>query len=438
MNMYERFQSEVGTERLERRAIEHVGETSETIKEQLAEELVARHNRKIFHGPDHTLPMEGDNLNSVVGGVRTLSHLLKESFKESLPTDGTVELVADGMEAGAVAHDVVIELKGVTEIPGTGLAGMIQRKRGWIEGGNEWESYRLFRRAYIAEYVGAEEQLSPEEEDMIHSILTDENAPEYDADYTRYMIAAERTVAGTDPDAMNFGASFDPKYVETFSEGVKRLVRGPAWTEENPTYAGFMIDSTKTAHSLEGLLASTADLGAVSDPERFIATGNAEFWELEYGIARDCTRFLEDENAIGSARLGDIARSMMAWRKTQVGVALGQKIRMEEKYTKENITDLFEVTFGNTPDEGEVEEFISGVKEAFKGADTSVEASAALYEEFGDRYGSLTSTLTGELTSEQRALFREAIGVMGGEVSILKNYVAHVDEELENLTLNQN
>ncbi|HEY0964525.1 MAG TPA: hypothetical protein VGE31_01885 [Candidatus Paceibacterota bacterium] len=424
--MHERFQGETGVEVMESSEAVHVVETSELIKADLMEELLARHSSKIFHEPAHTVPTGREDFTSVVGGVRTLSGILKESFPRSLPKTDSVALTLAGMEAGAFAHDVIIEINGVTE------NGAVVRRRGWEPGGNERESFRYLRRHYLEKYIGSEDELSPEEEELLHSLLTDENGPEYDPLYQRYMEAAERTVEATEPDKFQFAYEVDADlYLSQYSEEVKEALRASNWTKEHPQYCCMMIDSSKTAIALESLLGSTADLGAVSDPEVFARTGNAEFWESQYGIAKDCAQFLNDPNSLEPFRVSAIAESMQGWRKSQVGVALGQHIRLTKNYTPENITTLFETTFGVSPDPDEVDQFIARVQESMQGAEESVRECARIYKEFTQRFGSLIERDAVPLTDEEKALFTEAIAYMNGDEAVLTNYVSHVDEELK-------
>lgn len=429
MNMFERFEQPSATENSERKeAIAHVFETSERVNDVLSEELVVRHSNKIFHDPTHTLGnnSETPDLTYVRGGVLVLTDLVKQSFEKSLKgRDSEVELMVKGMEAGAVAHDVVIELNGVAP------NGVIMRRRGWAEGGNERESFHHLRRRFLKEYIGAEEELTLPEEEMIHGILTDEDAPEFDPEYKRYMDAAERMIAGTEPDVFNFGYELDEeKYVSEYPEDVQRLLRSPNWTEEKPQYFGVMIDSTKTALSLESLLGSTADLGAFTDPEVFARTGNAEFWELQYGVSKECAEFLKNPNSMEPVRVSSITEQMQVWRQTQVRVAVAQRARLEEHYTKENITTLFENTFGETPDEDEVDRFITEVKAVAATAEETVLACARIHNEFTERFGGLIDRDEGPLTDEEKALFAEAIEFMDADERLLSHYVRHVDEEL--------
>jgi hypothetical protein len=428
MNMSERFNPDTSVEILQSNEQLHVNQTHERVNEQMSAELHKRHGRKIFHDPSHSLG-DGETLDltSVRGGVLQLSELLKESFPKSLKgKEDMLATVSKGMEAGAVAHDAIIEIDGVTP------NGMIQRRRGWGEGGNERESFLMLRREFLRSYLGSEEELTPAEEEMAHTILTDKESADYDETYTRYMEAAERVVAGTEPDGMNFGYVIDTdKYFSEYSEKILECLKSPKWTPENPEYTCMMIDSTKADTSLEGLLGSTSDLGAVSNPEVFARTGNAEFWELQYGISKECAEFLKNPDSLPATRVSTIVHAMKGWRRTQVGVAFGQKIRLEEKYNSENIEALFEATFQTQPREEEVEDFIEGVKTAMSGAEQSIQVSADIYADFTERFSPLLDLPDGPLTEESKALFAEAIAYMNADEEMLSDYVAHVDEELE-------
>ena len=412
----------------------HFNETHERVHEFLVDELHKRNSRKIYHDPRHSLG-DGERLDviSVKGMVLELGAILKRSFPSSLSPefgiDATqLEMTLQGMEAGAIAHDVIIEIDGIAE------NGTVKRRRGWSEGGNERESFRLLRREFLKQYLGADDDFTPEEEELVNSLLTDETGPEFDAAYKRYIEAAERTICGTDPDGLQFFYEIDPhKHLRNFEEGVWECLKTQNWTEENPQYACVIIDSTKTQLSLEGLLGSTADLGAVSNPRVFVETGSAEFWEWQYAISKDSATFLGDQNSLEPSRVAAIVEAMQGWRRTQVGVALGQKIRIEEKYTPENISRLFEITFGHKPEEAEVNDFIEQVKEAMAGADESVIECARIYSEFTERFRSLIERDTGPLTDEEKALFTESIQYMNTDKEQLSQYVAHVEEELAKL-----
>lgn len=432
--MREQFGNTPNVEKIKSQELIHVANSNEKVNELMVEALKERHGRKIFHDPQHTLG-DGETLDltSVRGGIVHLSAFLKESFPQSLRgKEGTLALMEKAMEAGVIAHDVVIEIDGVNK------DGMIQRRRGWKDGGNERESFKLLRKEFLQAYAGdGLDKFTPQEEEMLHSILTDENAPEFDAAYTQYMESAERVVGGTEPDAMNFWYPVDYEtYLSDYPSEVLDCLKAIKWTEENPEFNCFSIDSTKTQTSLEGLLGSTADLGAVSNPEFFAQSGNAEFWELQYAMAKDCAAFLKNNDALSDSRVAIITHAMRGWRRTQVGVAVGQKVRLEEKYTPENISQLFGINFGTVPYEGEVETFIGNIKESFSEIDRSVTLCADIYTEFSERFEPLLNLEPGPLSDENKALFVEAIQYMNADETLLANYVAHVDEELEKLKEN--
>jgi hypothetical protein len=393
--------------------LERFTRAHELVAEIINEELQQRHKDKTYHNPEHTLGIEGATQpDGVVPSVSYLSGLLRTHFADSLALD-TAEgeesfvVVERALEAGARVHDIIIELDGVTE------AGMVIRRRGWQEGGNERESYLRYRQLFIETYL-EETELSPESVEYHHQALLVE-----DTEYGRYMQSVEHTVAGTDPDATAFGVEVPASYVQSASPQV-----AAALLDSMGVARYLRLDSTKTNQSLESLLASTADLMSASYPERYFVTGNGEFFELHVGIAKDCEHFLS-EGGINRDRAKTILASMQGWRKVQVGFAVGQKIRLDKNYTIENITRLFAETFNVTPEVREVRAFIESVLPMGKLMLVSAEESAQRLEEFVSNFKIPNGKH--DLTATEQDLFRRAIEAMGGEQSVLARYVSHVE-----------
>lgn len=412
------------SENFENPRFERLRKAHEVVVESLNQELYKQHSDKLYHDPSHTVGDEKrPGTEGVVTVLRYFSSALKSSFSESLQlgdreNEERAALVTKGMYAGMMAHDLVIELDGITG------GGMIMRRRGWKEGGNEYESYLNLRRLFLEAYTG--EKVTEENQNDLHKdlLLSDDV-------YSQYITSAEQIIAGTDPDLMNFTFPVDPQILESYSDEVKKALLRNDSTKEAPQYALMSIDSSKTEQSLEALLGSTSDLASAVSPERFLETGNAEFWELNYSACKDCAAFLSSPDTLSRTRALELVAQMRGWRKLQPGVALGQRLRLEKNFTVENISTLFEKTFGITPKVEEVEFFIKQVVHFIPKIDESIELTAKRFSEFCELFDEAISKEGGPTLreSEQEDL-RRAIYFMGGEGERLQKYVSHVDQAL--------
>lgn len=392
-------------------ALERLTEVYQYLEDSLNEELMGRHRHKPYHSPEHTLrEPEG-----VVPGVQALLGLLETHMSESLELQSRsgeeqFSVICQGVEAGARAHDVVIEIEGVS------ASGQVIRSRGWKEGGNEYESYIFYRQKFIEKYADIAD-VSPEDAKTMHGELM-----ESDAYYNQYMTAVEETIRGTDPDAIGMPlvpedvlATLPPEVAESLKNqsGEAKYLR---------------LDSTKTKDSLQALISSTADLLAAAHPERFSQTGNGEFWELNVLVSERCADFVTSPGTLSRTQAREVISAMRNWRQIQIGVALGQKIRLAENFSVKNISDLFGKTFGREPDINEVTAFVASVLEYQKGIDISIQQSQKQLEYFQTHFA-LADSEDGVLSEDENTLVQNAIVFMGGEDFSLKQYVAEVKEQ---------
>lgn len=404
MNTYEQFKREPGNERLlspEAVAIEEASEKTRAVLETLLHE---RHEDKLYHDPLHSISETEQDFSSVTERVKMLSDLMRGSFENAIadaPQDHDAKMLFfRALEDGARAHDTVINVRVLD-------SGMIERVRGWQAGGNERESFEEFKREFLKRCQASANPL-----------------------VESYLKTVEEAIHGTLPDASVFGYQIPEDFIRQYPEHVQACLRSENAAGETE-YKGLMLDATKTNESLPALITSTADLGDAMLPERFKETGNKEFFELNFGIARDCAAYLAGA-PIPRVRARAILASMAGWRKVQVGVAVCQRLRLLEKYTKETISDLFEKSFSIVPDEAEVEEFLEALEPRFDAIDETIVAAADAHDTFVAEFGGVIAA-EGEptLTVSEADTFLSAVAFMDGDHDKLERYVAHVETEIE-------
>lgn len=404
MNLHERFEStDVAVEDLNtpeavdvREAVDRVLATNEAV-------LHKRHSDKLYHDPDHSVSGNGaEEFNSVTGRIKQLSRSFKESFRNSLGAATPEEadkksLFFTGVQVGAAVHDRVIRFKVEN--------GKVFRLRGEKEpGGNEYDSFKE-----------GEQELSANCKDPHNA-------------YLEYVIKVMReTVEGTYP-----GFAFteiDTALVESFPENVQACLRATD-AEGNLVYKGLRIDSEYADRSLASLLSSTSDLGDVFTSKQFQFSGNQEFFEGEIGVVEDCLDY-QNGAPIPRVRGKQILDQMKGWRKTQVGMALNQKVRLMEKYTQENLSLLFSKEFGNQPDPEEVEDFLATMEPLVSQIDYTVMDAADIHDDFVAQFDSIPADGPEYFTPEEQNAFLQAVAFMDGDQTELEKYAQHVEIEQE-------
>ena len=382
-----------------------IEEAHHQVVEILKREIVSLHTKKLYHGPDHTLGNSEDELpTGVVNALKLISNTFKNSFSKTLESRPSIEskfkITELGMEAGMLAHDIILNIKGIKP------DGTLERSRGWQPGGNEYESYLHIM-------------------NLFYESGLDDNNPYYHT----YVQTIKRTIAGTDPDAMNFASPVSEEQIGQFSPAVRECVTN----KDTGKVSVLRIDSNKAGDAMESLFGSTADLSASAVPDISFRTGNLEFWEWQVEVSRSAAEFLDGNNMPDRKRAVEMLHAMKSWRKIQVGVILGQIVRFSENYTPENIRDLFENKFGVTPGDEEIDSFLTMMRIFTAGSQISIEESANKYNEFSD---SFVIEATGDegLNTQERETLSSAIAFMGGKQAKLKDYVEHVDEELAKIS----
>jgi hypothetical protein len=338
----------------------------------------------------------------VLGVTRQLLNVvdvhLAESYITNQPSADIVLARQLGAEAAAAFHDVVMQISGLTETDNPILRKVI-RQGGWTEEGNEYESYRLLRN-FTEDYM--------------------EDGPFKD----EYLEAAEAAIKATVPQATF--APVPAEVVEEYSDRVQDLLRG-----EDGIYRGLLIAPAEVPETLSGLLLTTADLSAVRSPEVFYRTGNAEFWELQYGLADVAARCLAGDTIVKRDDALVLLQAMKAWRRTQVGFALQQRIRLGEQYTPQHIQSLLYSEYLVSIGEEEARSIVDGItRRLAPGMDDSIEDSAARYEAFTNTY-TLPEAGALHLSETEVTKLQQAIRELGGEHDRLTSYVARVERDLE-------
>ena len=405
MSQHERFETrDVAAEALNTPEAIEVQEAVDQVIANNKAVLHKRHSGKPYHGPGHSVSETGakEDFDSVTGRIKTFSRSLKQSFSNSLSGNTPKEadkkaLFFTGVEVGAAVHDRVIRFE-VKD-------GKVVRFRGEKEpGGNEYDSFK----------EGEQELLA--------------NIEDKDNPYLPYISRVMReTVEGTYP-VVDF-AEINGLVVESFPANVQACLAASD-AEGNPIYKGLRIDSPYANESLAALLASTSDLGDVFNSKKFQFSGNQEFFEGEIGVVEDCLAY-QAGAPIPRARGKQILNQMKGWRKTQVGMALNQKVRLMEKYTQENLSSLFSKEFGNIPDPEEVNDFLQTMQPLIDRIDDTVMDAADIYDDFVERFDAIPDSGSEYFTEAEQNTFLQAVEFMNGDQFELKKYAKHVKEAQE-------
>ncbi len=401
MSRHERFEtSDVGMEALNTPEAVKVREAVDRVITNNRDVLNQRHSGKPYHGPGHSVSEKGaEEFDSVTGRIKSLSRSFKESFADSLSADTPEEadkkaLFFTGVEVGGAVHDRVIEFE-VND-------GKVVRFRGEKgPGGNEYDSFK----------EGEQELLA--------------NIDDKDNPYLPYVIKVMRqTVEGTYP-SFAF-TEIDKTLVESFPANVQACLAAND-AEGNPSYKGLRIDSDYANESLAALLSSTSDLGDVFDSKKFQFNGNQEFFEGEIGVVEDCLAY-QDGAPIPRTRGKQILNQMKGWRKTQVGMALNQKVRLMQKYTQENLSSLFSKEFGNVPAADEVNDFLETMQPLIDKIDDTVLDAADIYDDFVAQFDAIPDSGSEYFTEAEQNTFLQAVEFMNGDQAELEKYAKHVEE----------
>lgn len=363
--------------------------------------LHEQHPDKPYHGPGHSVH-EGprESMQSVTGRGMVLMKMLRESLAQSLAI-ATAEqpdkmaLFTTGVEVGLVWHDSVIRFT-VDE------NGKVNRLRGEkAPGGNEYDSFKQAEAALLAACEDKDNPLLPE--------------------MVRVM---RQTIEGTYPTfAM---AEFDSALVKTFPENVQSALASGEREDGTPVFKGIRLDSDYAKTSLAGLIGSTADLGDAFTSKRFQKTGNQELFEGDVRLTNDCLTYSEGA-AIPRARGKAILDQLKDWRKAQVGVAFGQKVRHMENFTPENISRLVAEEVGQEPAPTEIEHFIETMRSVIENIDTTVMDAADLYERYVATFDSIPAYGEETFNESERETFLDALEFMNFEPGEMAAYLEDVE-----------
>ncbi len=425
----ERVRQETTPQDFEVLPIELQGAHSRSIQ-AIQTQITREHGAMLYHRPAHTYGETTRNSDGSeverLGTLRVASKLV-EIAHQKLPVRITESQAfaawSSGLLGGFSAHDSEFRIDSTLLNNKNGVPSQVKRFGGWKneaansagEAGNEWRSFLRFRNEFLRQY---NDQLSDDEDcEAEHERLLVE-----DPLYKQYISAAEAVCKGTRAHPTFSGV---PRESLSAYESVidERAWNSLAVTAEDGsvTYPGLKLDSKYATESLASLIGSTTDLSASGlRPDLFRQTGDAEFWELNYATARDCS---EDTTQLSNERCEEILGEMLGWRKVQIGVALHQLARMEKNFEPAVIAHAMETDFNIEVGEDEVERFANKVKSRFTQFVTSINEATEAYISFNSTF----------LTDKDRSVYERlagAISVMNGEPAQLRAYVAHVGTSL--------
>lgn len=144
-------------------------------------------------------------------------------------------------------------------------------------------------------------------------------------------------------------------------------------------------------------------------------------------MVEDCLAY-QDGAPIPRTRGKQILNQMKGWRKTQVGMALNQKVRLREKYTQENLSSLFSKEFGNVPAADEVNDFLETMQPLIDKIDDTVLDAADIYDDFVAQFDAIPDSGSEYFTEAEQNTFLQAVEFMNGDQAELEKYAKHVEE----------
>lgn len=403
MSRHERFESnDVAVEVFLTPEGQEMAEGLKGVREFAKKRVAADHPEKPYHGPDHS-----EGVTSRVSELyRKMQEMMPNSFAAATPEEADKRaLMFEALKTAGAIHDMVMRFKVEN--------GKVVRLRGEKEpGGNEYESL-MEGIVKLRSLVGEANPFLPYVERVI-----------------------EQAVNGTYPDRFT-PIEFPPEMVADYPENVRASLREKTEQGEE-VFKGLRIDSSYTVAPKEGeeakdslpaLLTSTSDLGDAFTSESFQKSGNAEFFETQIQIVKDCLAYI-DGAAIPRARGKQILNEMKSWRKVQVGVALGQKVRLLEKYTPTNISRLLEDQLQRTPDQEEVQEFSELMCQRITAIDETVMDAADIYEAF-PQFEYISDVGSEPFTDAERAVFLDSLKYVNFDQTEMQAYATHVKEAQE-------
>lgn len=386
--------------------------------EKTLHEIYKRHYANLYHQPSHTV---GHMREEIRGGVATamervvahIENVFPESIGELSPAaKERFEVYKLAMMAGMLTHDVIIEIDNTVESDESAEGEkMTQRRRGMFPGGNEYESAEFYLDAL-------ELPAGNKHRAFFEKVLRD-------------------TVSGTVPDGT--GMIFvGEEEIEGLSNEAAEAVRGNLVDSKTGKAMILNLDSKTAGDSLAHLVGSTTDLIGAAFPERFGETGDLEMFELYYQLSRDSVAFLENPTSLSRDRAVQMLKTMESWRKTQIGVALGQQLRLKQNFTPENtsqkFTELFALlTEGEavvvSPSNEEVADFLQWTNMLSIGMQQSMVDSAKRYEDF--KAYSISSEGEETLNEDEIRVMESALDSVSADVSQLRRYVKDFDSKIK-------
>lgn len=386
--------------------------------EKTLHEIYKRHYANLYHQPSHTV---GHMREEIRGGVATamervvahIENVFPESIGELSPAaKERFEVYKLAMMAGMLTHDVIIEIDNTIESDES-VEGekMTQRRRGMVPGGNEYESAEFYLDAL--ELTAGNKHRA-----FFEKVLRD-------------------TVAGTVPDGTGMIFVGEAE-LEGLTDGAAEAVREHLVDPETGKAMILNLDSESTGDSLAHLLGSTTDLIGAAFPERFGETGDLEMFEFYYQLSRDSVAFMEKPASLSRDRAVQMLKTMEGWRKTQIGVALGQHLRLKQNFTPENtkqkFTELFAVlTEGEdvvvSPSGEEIDDFLQWTDLLSAGMQQSMIDSAKRYEDFKGYKINTEGEET--LTEEEIQIMESALESVSADKNQLHRFVKDFDSKIQ-------
>ncbi len=300
--------------------------------------LIQKHSDLLYHDPEHSIGDPNEDGKYVEGGVRrgaeALARAQVESFDDEFIPKAIKQTAVLAARAGMTYHDAAMNISEVTE------NGMVVRKRSFGEGGNEYESYLLMRRALldvrhpnlVAEKDG--------DYDQVYQALINPSSDSFDRLFLVFDQQVQDLFEATTPDEMDFGNRVPMEQLPYNNQTKRRLEEG-GFVDDADSVAAALIDSSTTRTSGLGNAGGTADLiASMARPEIGIRKGFEELFELNVGLSAQCLQIDE----LSADELVVAADVVLGWAKTQVSIPIGQRFRMDNNT---ETTQFYKTLTGN-------------------------------------------------------------------------------------------
>ena len=286
--------------------------------------LVQEHSDMLYHDPEHSIGDPDENGEYTEGGVRrgaeAIAEAQVEAFDDAFIPAAIKQTAVLAARVGMTFHDTAMNISAVNE------AGMVVRKRAFGEGGNEYESYLLMRRALLDVRHPDLVQRHDGDYDAAYQELIDPSSESFDRLFLVFDEQVQDLFEATTPDTFDFGHRVSVESIP-YSSDTKRRLHEAGFVDEENTVGAILIDSPTTRTSGLGNAGGTADLiASLARPEIGIRKGFEELFELFVGLSRQCLKI----DQLPADELKQAKDQVLGWAKTQVSIPIGQRYRMDK------------------------------------------------------------------------------------------------------------